>query len=54
MARPCLYNTPKQKKAAKVANSKRSYERFVVYCVPVKKFLKILADTEITSMNNGR
>jgi hypothetical protein len=54
MGRPRLYNTPEQKKAAKAANSKRSYQRFVVYCVPVKKFLKTLADTEITLMNNGR
>ena len=30
MGRHRLYNTPEEKKAAKAAKSKRSYERFVI------------------------
>ena len=35
MGRPHLYNTPKEKKAAKAANSKWSYVKFIINCVLV-------------------
>ena len=35
MGRPRLYNTPKEKKAAKATNSKWSYVRFTIYSVPL-------------------
>ena len=39
MGRPRLYNTPEEKKAAKSAINKRSYQRFVIDCVSVEKFI---------------
>jgi hypothetical protein len=53
MARPRLYNTPDEKKAARAATSKRSYQKFVFNCVLRGKLLKIIADTEIILMSNG-
>ena len=38
MARPRLYNTPEEKKAARAAISRQSYQRCVIDCVSVEKF----------------
>jgi hypothetical protein len=45
MGRPRLYNTPEEKKAAKAADSKRCYARFVINHVSLKTMLKKIEQT---------
>ena len=48
------YNTAEEKKAAKAANSKQSYERFIIYYFSGHSLIESLIGTETALMSSSR